>query len=102
MGGGAPADPARAAAREACPTAARVGLLRPGDARHGRCGRPGPGRGVDRCRRATPGGRKWWLGELARRANESEIDLRSLGVTPADVARVQALVDEGTLNDKLA
>jgi aspartyl-tRNA(Asn)/glutamyl-tRNA(Gln) amidotransferase subunit B len=46
--------------------------------------------------------RKWWLGELARRANESESDLGSLGVTPADVARVQSLVDEGTLNDKLA
>jgi aspartyl-tRNA(Asn)/glutamyl-tRNA(Gln) amidotransferase subunit B len=46
--------------------------------------------------------RKWWLGELARRANESETDLAALGVTPADVARVQALVDEGTLNDKLA
>jgi aspartyl-tRNA(Asn)/glutamyl-tRNA(Gln) amidotransferase subunit B len=49
-----------------------------------------------------PAARKWWLGELARRANESETDLASLGVTPADVARVQALVDEGTLNDKLA
>ena len=46
--------------------------------------------------------RKWWLGELARRANESETELGLLGVTPADVARVQALVDEGTLNDKLA
>jgi aspartyl-tRNA(Asn)/glutamyl-tRNA(Gln) amidotransferase subunit B len=46
--------------------------------------------------------RKWWLGELARRANESETELAALGVTPADVARVQALVDEGTLNDKLA
>ena len=52
---------------------------------------------------ATPqAARKWWLGELARRANESETDLASLGVTPADVARVQALVDDGTLNDKLA
>src|SRR4051812_29492484 len=49
-----------------------------------------------------PAARKWWLGELARRANESETDLAALGVTPADVARVQALVDEGTLNDKLA
>jgi aspartyl-tRNA(Asn)/glutamyl-tRNA(Gln) amidotransferase subunit B len=46
--------------------------------------------------------RKWWLGELARRANESETEISSLGVTPADVARVQALVDDGTLNDKLA
>ncbi|WP_151081596.1 Asp-tRNA(Asn)/Glu-tRNA(Gln) amidotransferase subunit GatB [Nocardioides cynanchi] len=52
---------------------------------------------------ATPqSARKWWLGELARRANESETDLASLGVSPADVARVQALVDEGKLNDKLA
>jgi len=52
---------------------------------------------------ATPqAARKWWLGELARQANESETDLASLGVTPADVARVQALVEDGTLNDKLA
>ncbi|HEY3530593.1 MAG TPA: Asp-tRNA(Asn)/Glu-tRNA(Gln) amidotransferase subunit GatB [Nocardioides sp.] len=51
---------------------------------------------------APQAARKWWLGELARRANESETELAALGVTPADVARVQALVDEGTLNDKLA
>jgi aspartyl-tRNA(Asn)/glutamyl-tRNA(Gln) amidotransferase subunit B len=46
--------------------------------------------------------RKWWLGELARRANDSGFEITELGVTPADVARVQALVDDGTLNDKLA
>src|SRR6478752_4109931 len=46
--------------------------------------------------------RKWWLGELARRANEEGVEVTSLAVTPADVARVQALVDEGSLNDKLA
>jgi aspartyl-tRNA(Asn)/glutamyl-tRNA(Gln) amidotransferase subunit B len=51
---------------------------------------------------APQAARKWWLGELARRANESEAELGSLGVTPGDVARVQALVDAGTLNDKLA
>jgi aspartyl-tRNA(Asn)/glutamyl-tRNA(Gln) amidotransferase subunit B len=51
---------------------------------------------------APQAARKWWLGELARRANETETELSALGVTPADVARVQALVDEGTLNDKLA
>ncbi len=52
---------------------------------------------------ATPQtARKWWLSELARRANESETDIAALGVTPADVARVQALVDEGAINDKLA
>ncbi len=46
--------------------------------------------------------RKWWLGELARRANEAGAELADLSVTPDDVARVQALVDEGKLNDKLA
>jgi aspartyl-tRNA(Asn)/glutamyl-tRNA(Gln) amidotransferase subunit B len=46
--------------------------------------------------------RKWWLGEMARRANEAGVDLSELAVTPGDVARVQALVDEGKLNDKLA
>ncbi|MDO5535154.1 MAG: Asp-tRNA(Asn)/Glu-tRNA(Gln) amidotransferase subunit GatB [Propionibacteriaceae bacterium] len=46
--------------------------------------------------------RKWWLGELARRANEAGVDLAEVGVTPAEVAAVQALVDAGTVNDKLA
>ncbi|ANH38844.1 Aspartyl/glutamyl-tRNA(Asn/Gln) amidotransferase subunit B [Nocardioides dokdonensis FR1436] len=46
--------------------------------------------------------RKWWLGEMARRANDSGADITDLGVSPLDVARVQALVDEGSLNDKLA
>ncbi len=45
---------------------------------------------------------KWWLGELARRANERGVDLSALGVTPSDVTRVQRLVDDGTLSDKLA
>ena len=52
---------------------------------------------------ASPdGARKWWLGELARRANESGTDLAAVGATPADVAELQRLVDEGKLNDKLA
>ena len=46
--------------------------------------------------------RKWWLGELARRANEQGVELADLPVTPGDVARVQTLVEEGSLNDKLA
>ncbi|RJK98213.1 Asp-tRNA(Asn)/Glu-tRNA(Gln) amidotransferase subunit GatB [Vallicoccus soli] len=46
--------------------------------------------------------RKWWMGELARRANEDGVDLGALPIGPADVARVVALVDEGALNDKLA
>jgi len=46
--------------------------------------------------------RKWWMGELARRANETDTELDALGVTPAQVAELQRLVDEGRLNDKLA
>ncbi|MBN9103481.1 MAG: Asp-tRNA(Asn)/Glu-tRNA(Gln) amidotransferase subunit GatB [Propionibacteriaceae bacterium] len=52
---------------------------------------------------ATPAAaRKWWLTELARRANEAGIELAELAITPAQVAAVQALVDAGTVNDKLA
>ncbi|WP_435742553.1 Asp-tRNA(Asn)/Glu-tRNA(Gln) amidotransferase subunit GatB [Nocardioides sp. SYSU DS0663] len=46
--------------------------------------------------------RKWWLSELARRANEAGTELSALGVSPVDVARVQVLVDSGAINDKLA
>ncbi len=48
------------------------------------------------------GARKWWMGELARHANERGVELGDLGVTAAHVAEVQGLVDSGTLNDKLA
>jgi aspartyl-tRNA(Asn)/glutamyl-tRNA(Gln) amidotransferase subunit B len=46
--------------------------------------------------------RKWWLGELARHANERGVDLAELPITPEQVARVVAIVDSGALNDKLA
>ena len=46
--------------------------------------------------------RKWWLSELARRANEQSTDLAALPITPVEVARIQALVDDGAINDKLA
>ncbi|MFI6072764.1 Asp-tRNA(Asn)/Glu-tRNA(Gln) amidotransferase subunit GatB [Actinoplanes sp. NPDC051343] len=52
---------------------------------------------------ASPAGaRKWWMGELARRANEQGIELAAVGASPAQVAALQKLVDEGKLNDKLA
>jgi aspartyl-tRNA(Asn)/glutamyl-tRNA(Gln) amidotransferase subunit B len=52
---------------------------------------------------ATPAdARKWWLGELARRANEAGVELPALAITPAQVARISGLVAAGTLNDKLA
>jgi aspartyl-tRNA(Asn)/glutamyl-tRNA(Gln) amidotransferase subunit B len=46
--------------------------------------------------------RKWWMGELARRANEQGTELSALPITPAQVARVCELVADGSLNDKLA
>ncbi len=46
--------------------------------------------------------RKWWLGELARRANADGVELEGLAITPKQVAEVQQLVDRGSLNDKLA
>ncbi|MBN2176760.1 MAG: Asp-tRNA(Asn)/Glu-tRNA(Gln) amidotransferase subunit GatB [Demequinaceae bacterium] len=46
--------------------------------------------------------RKWWMGELARIANETGTDLADLPVTPEDVAELQDLVASGALNDKLA
>jgi aspartyl-tRNA(Asn)/glutamyl-tRNA(Gln) amidotransferase subunit B len=46
--------------------------------------------------------RKWWLSELARRANERGVELVELPVSPEQVAQVQQLVDDGRVNDKLA
>ena len=46
--------------------------------------------------------RKWWLTEVARRANENGVDLEEVGISPQQVAEIQALVDDGTINDKLA
>ena len=46
--------------------------------------------------------RKWWLTEVARRANEAGIDLEEVKISPQQVAEVQALVEKGTINDRLA
>jgi aspartyl-tRNA(Asn)/glutamyl-tRNA(Gln) amidotransferase subunit B len=46
--------------------------------------------------------RKWWLTEVARRANEVGVDLENVGIGPQQVAEIQALVEKGTINDKLA
>ena len=46
--------------------------------------------------------RKWWLGELARRANDAGVELAELAVTPAQVAELVGLVAAGTINDQLA
>lgn len=46
--------------------------------------------------------RKWWLGELSRRANETEVELAELPISPVQVAQVGKLVDSGKLTDKMA
>ncbi len=52
---------------------------------------------------ASPAGaRKWWMGELARRAKQNDVELAELAITPAQVGELQGLVDSGRLNDKLA
>ena len=51
---------------------------------------------------ATPAAaRKWWTGEIARLANAGDQEPIEL-VTPAQVAELAALVDNGTLTDRLA
>ena len=46
--------------------------------------------------------RKWWTGEFTRIANEQGVALEDLAVTPAHIARVEALIADGSLTDKLA
>lgn len=45
--------------------------------------------------------RKWWMGELARRANETQVELATLGVLPEDVKFVVDAVEAGDLSDAL-
>ncbi|MEU7817563.1 Asp-tRNA(Asn)/Glu-tRNA(Gln) amidotransferase subunit GatB [Pseudonocardia sp. NPDC049154] len=46
--------------------------------------------------------RSWWVAYLAQQANTRGIELAELPITPAQVARVIALVAAGDLNNKLA
>ncbi|OBJ52263.1 Asp-tRNA(Asn)/Glu-tRNA(Gln) amidotransferase subunit GatB [Mycobacterium asiaticum] len=46
--------------------------------------------------------RSWWGNYLVQKANEAGIGLDELAITPAQVAAVIALVDEGKLSNKLA
>ncbi|WP_296182088.1 Asp-tRNA(Asn)/Glu-tRNA(Gln) amidotransferase subunit GatB [uncultured Mobiluncus sp.] len=48
------------------------------------------------------GARKWWMGEIARLAKGEEKDLEEMAITPAQVAELQSLVEDGKINDKLA
>ncbi len=46
--------------------------------------------------------RNWWLGYLAQQANAAGVEPGELAITPAQVARVVALVADGTLSVGLA
>ena len=46
--------------------------------------------------------RNWWLGYLAQKANEAEIDAAELAIRPGQVARLIELVANGTLSTALA
>lgn len=42
------------------------------------------------------------MGEIARRAKQAEVELTALGVEPATVVALEALISEGKINDKIA
>ncbi|GAB2474866.1 Asp-tRNA(Asn)/Glu-tRNA(Gln) amidotransferase subunit GatB [Jatrophihabitans fulvus] len=46
--------------------------------------------------------RNWWMGYLAQQANERDVEAVELGITPVQVARVIALVADGSLTTGLA
>jgi aspartyl-tRNA(Asn)/glutamyl-tRNA(Gln) amidotransferase subunit B len=46
--------------------------------------------------------RNWWMGYLAQKANEAELDAAELAIRPGQVARVIALVADGSLSTALA
>jgi aspartyl-tRNA(Asn)/glutamyl-tRNA(Gln) amidotransferase subunit B len=51
---------------------------------------------------SSDGARAWWGNFLVQKANEAGVDLYALPITPAQVAEVVKLVDDGKLSNKLA
>ncbi|HLS13068.1 MAG TPA: Asp-tRNA(Asn)/Glu-tRNA(Gln) amidotransferase subunit GatB [Beutenbergiaceae bacterium] len=51
---------------------------------------------------APTAARKWWMGELARRAKNDGVALADMPVTGPQIGQLQALIDAGRINDKLA
>ncbi|MGL4172555.1 MAG: Asp-tRNA(Asn)/Glu-tRNA(Gln) amidotransferase subunit GatB [Actinomycetota bacterium] len=46
--------------------------------------------------------RRWWSGELARRASAAGVPVTEVGVSPKQVAQLAELVESGRLNDTVA
>ncbi len=51
---------------------------------------------------APAAARKWWTGEIARRANAQGRGVEEFGVTPSHIAELAGLVAAGRLNDAMA
>ena len=51
---------------------------------------------------APQAARKWWTGELARVANSENVAVQDLAISPAQVAKIQNLIDSGELTDRMA
>jgi aspartyl-tRNA(Asn)/glutamyl-tRNA(Gln) amidotransferase subunit B len=51
---------------------------------------------------APSAARKWWMGELSRRAKADEVELGAVPVHPRQIAELAELVVAGKLNDSLA
>ena len=51
---------------------------------------------------AAVAARKWWTGDLARRANAEGKGVDEFGVTPAYIAELDGMVKAGRLNDSMA
>jgi aspartyl-tRNA(Asn)/glutamyl-tRNA(Gln) amidotransferase subunit B len=46
--------------------------------------------------------RKWWMGEISRRAKLADVEPAELGVTPELIVELNALIESGKINDKLS
>ncbi len=46
--------------------------------------------------------RKWYTGEIARIANSEDKDVSEINITPAQVAELANLVEQGRINDRIA
>ncbi|GAB3248968.1 Asp-tRNA(Asn)/Glu-tRNA(Gln) amidotransferase subunit GatB [Arthrobacter pigmenti] len=46
--------------------------------------------------------RKWWMGEVSRRAKVEDVEPAALGVTSATIIELNGLIESGKINDKLA
>jgi aspartyl-tRNA(Asn)/glutamyl-tRNA(Gln) amidotransferase subunit B len=51
---------------------------------------------------SAAGAKKWWLGELARRSNDTGVALPDLGIGADGVARIEELIAQGGMNDTMA